>query len=68
MKGSRSMILAFVEPDTILPDHVLARVAEADPDDVEALGTIDGVGPILAGGFGADMLDALRGSHERSET
>jgi hypothetical protein len=56
-----------VEPDTILSDHVLARVAEVDPDDVEELGTIDGVGPILAGRFGADILHALRGSHQRSE-
>ena len=43
----------------MLPDHVLARVAAAAPRDLDALGAIRGVGPILAGRFGTNMLDAL---------
>lgn len=59
---------ARVQPDTILSDHVLARVAELDPSDVDELGTISGVGPILAGRFGTQILDALHGSRQtRSE-
>jgi DNA helicase-2/ATP-dependent DNA helicase PcrA len=59
---------ARVQPETILTDHVLARVAEADPSDVKELGTISGVGPILAGRFGADILAALaRSTESRSD-
>ena len=43
----------------MLPDHVLARVAAARPSDVETLGAIRGVGPILAQRFGEAILDAL---------
>ena len=43
----------------MLPDHVLARVADARPSDVDALGAIGGVGPILAQRFGAEILGAL---------
>ncbi len=55
---------ARVEPATVLPDHVLARVAAARPDDLEALGTIRGVGAILARRFGPAILDAL---HDRAD-
>jgi DNA helicase-2/ATP-dependent DNA helicase PcrA len=50
---------ARIEPEAVLPDHVLTRVAEQRPADVEALGSIRGVGPILAGRFGEDILRAL---------
>ena len=52
---------ARIEPEAVLPDHVLARVAAARPRDVEALGAIRGVGPILAQRFGEAILDALAG-------
>jgi DNA helicase-2/ATP-dependent DNA helicase PcrA len=51
---------ARVEPDAVLPDHVLARVATAQPRDVRELESIRGVGTILARRFGHAMLDALR--------
>ena len=50
---------ARIEPEAVLPDHVLARVAAARPRDVEALGAIRGVGPILAQRFGEEILGAL---------
>jgi DNA helicase-2/ATP-dependent DNA helicase PcrA len=51
---------ARVPPDTVLPDHVLARVAAAQPRDVAELGAIRGFGPILAARFGDEVLAALR--------
>lgn len=51
---------ARVEPDAVLPDHVLARVAAASPRDVDELGAISGVGLLLAHRFGAAILAALR--------
>jgi DNA helicase II / ATP-dependent DNA helicase PcrA len=48
-----------VTPDAVIPDHVLARVAEARPADLEALGALRGVGTILARRFGPAILDAL---------
>jgi ATP-dependent DNA helicase UvrD/PcrA len=50
---------ARIEPEAVLPDHVLARVAASRPSDVETLGAIRGVGPILAQRFGQAILDAL---------
>jgi DNA helicase-2/ATP-dependent DNA helicase PcrA len=50
---------ARIEPEAVLPDHVLARIAAVRPVDVEQLGAIRGVGPILATRFGAAILDAL---------
>jgi DNA helicase-2/ATP-dependent DNA helicase PcrA len=50
---------ARIEPEAVLPDHVLARVAAQRPVDVEALGSIRGVGTILAQRFGEDILHAL---------
>jgi ATP-dependent DNA helicase RecQ len=51
---------ARVPPETVLPDHVLARVAHARPSDVAALGAVRGVGAILAARFGAEVLAALQ--------
>jgi len=50
---------ARVDPQAVLPDHVLARIAKAHPRDLEALGAIRGVGTILAGRFGDDVIAAL---------
>ncbi|MFL6204697.1 MAG: ATP-dependent helicase [Acidimicrobiales bacterium] len=50
---------ARIEPEAVLPDHVLARVAAEHPADVEELGAVRGVGPILAQRFGEDILGAL---------
>jgi DNA helicase-2/ATP-dependent DNA helicase PcrA len=50
---------ARIQPEAVLPDHVLRRVAEARPRDVDALGAIGGVGPLLARRFGPAILDAL---------
>ena len=50
---------ARVDPEAVLPDHVLSRVVAARPGDVEALGAVRGVGPILARRFGPAMLDTL---------
>jgi DNA helicase-2/ATP-dependent DNA helicase PcrA len=50
---------ARVEPDAVLPDHVLARIARVRPADLDALGDIRGVGAILAQRFGPAMLAAL---------
>jgi DNA helicase-2/ATP-dependent DNA helicase PcrA len=51
---------ARVEPDAVLPDHVLTRVATARPRDVDELAGIRGVGTILARRLGPAMLEALR--------
>ena len=51
--------VARIEPEAVLPDHVLARVAAEHPADVEALGAVRGVGPILAQRFGEEILGAL---------
>jgi ribonuclease D len=51
---------ARVAPEAVLPDHVLARIVEERPVDVEDLGAIRGVGAILAGRFGPDLLATLR--------
>jgi ribonuclease D len=56
---------ARIDTDAVLPDHVLARVAAAAPRDLDALGAIRGVGPILASRFGTDMLEALSAPAER---
>ncbi len=50
---------ARINPEAVLPDHVLSRVVAARPRDLEELGAVRGVGPILAGRFGDAMLDAL---------
>jgi DNA helicase-2/ATP-dependent DNA helicase PcrA len=50
---------ARVDPDAVLPDHVLGRIAAAHPADVAELGSIRGVGAILADRFGAELLSAL---------
>jgi DNA helicase-2/ATP-dependent DNA helicase PcrA len=50
---------ARIEPDAVLPDHVLQRVVAARPADLAALGAVPGVGPILASRFGDAMLGAL---------
>jgi DNA helicase-2/ATP-dependent DNA helicase PcrA len=55
---------ARVAEDTVLPDHVLARVAIAMPADVEALGNIRGVGPLLAARLGPALLEALAAAHQ----
>ncbi len=57
---------ARVEPDAVLPDHVLARVASTRPDDLAELGAIRGVGAIMASRFGQAMLDALAQPAETS--
>jgi DNA helicase-2/ATP-dependent DNA helicase PcrA len=51
---------ARVEPDAVLPEHVLARVAAAQPGTLRELGEIRGVGTILARRLGPAMLEALR--------
>jgi ribonuclease D len=50
---------ARIEPEAVLPDHVLNRVVAASPRDVAELGAVAGVGPILASRFGDAMLGAL---------
>jgi DNA helicase-2/ATP-dependent DNA helicase PcrA len=56
---------ARVEPATVLPDHVLARIAAVRPTDLVELGAIRGVGTILADRFGPAMLEAL---HQPADT
>jgi ribonuclease D len=51
---------ARVQPDAVLPDHVLARIAAAQPVDLRELEAIRGVGTILASRLGPAMLEALR--------
>jgi DNA helicase-2/ATP-dependent DNA helicase PcrA len=57
---------ARVEADAVLPDHVLARIAETRPRDLTELGAIRGVGAILADRFGDDVLAALNDPTARS--
>ncbi|HEY9559083.1 MAG TPA: HRDC domain-containing protein, partial [Acidimicrobiales bacterium] len=51
---------ARIEPQAVLADHVLARVAAAEPTSVEELGAIRGVGPLLATRFGDAIMRAIR--------
>jgi DNA helicase-2/ATP-dependent DNA helicase PcrA len=51
---------ARVEPDAVLPEHVLVRVAAAQPGSLRELGAIRGVGTILASRLGPAMLEALQ--------
>jgi DNA helicase-2/ATP-dependent DNA helicase PcrA len=55
---------ARVDPEAVLPDHVLARVAAQRPADLAALGAIRGVGTILADRFGPGLLEALASAQE----
>jgi DNA helicase-2/ATP-dependent DNA helicase PcrA len=55
---------ARIEPDAVLPDHVLRRVVAAHPQGIGELGAVRGVGPILARRFGDAMLEALRSPSE----
>jgi len=50
---------ARIEPEGVLPDHVLRRVVAAQPRDLDELGAVRGVGPILARRLGDAMLGAL---------
>jgi len=50
---------ARIDPEAVLPDHVLRRVVAASPLDLDELGAVRGVGTILAGRFGEAMLSAL---------
>lgn len=50
---------ARIDPEAVLPDHVLRRVVAARPRDLAELGEVPGVGPILASRFGEAMLAAL---------
>jgi DNA helicase-2/ATP-dependent DNA helicase PcrA len=50
---------ARIDPESVLPDHVLSQVVAARPRDVDELGAVRGVGPILARRFGDAMLHAL---------
>ncbi|MGV3759491.1 MAG: ATP-dependent helicase [Actinomycetota bacterium] len=50
---------ARAEPDAVLADHILARVARQRPRDLEELSAVPGVGMILAHRFGEAMLSAL---------
>jgi DNA helicase-2/ATP-dependent DNA helicase PcrA len=58
---------ARIQPDAVLPDHVLQGIVRAAPTSVEELGTVRGVGPILARRFGEAILDALSSSVEAGE-
>ncbi len=55
---------ARIDPEAVLPDHVLARIVGAHPADLAALGEVRGVGTILAGRLGPDLLAALARAHE----
>jgi DNA helicase-2/ATP-dependent DNA helicase PcrA len=59
---------ARVDPAAVLPDHVLARVASARPQDLDELGALPGVGPILARRFGTAMLQALHSPVDAATT
>lgn len=50
---------ARIEPDAVLPDHVLNRLVAVRPRDLDTLGAVRGVGPILARRFGDAILGAL---------
>ena len=52
---------ARIDPEAVLPDHVLSLVVAARPRDVDELGAVRGVGPILASRFGDAMLRRARG-------
>jgi DNA helicase-2/ATP-dependent DNA helicase PcrA len=58
---------ARIQPEAVLPDHVLHGIVRAAPATVEELGSIRGVGAILAHRFGDDILGALSGSAEARE-
>jgi hypothetical protein len=47
---------------------VLARVAAARPRDLDELGALRGIGPILAGRFGEAILDALGATADTNGT
>ena len=55
----RTARAARIEDAAVLPDHVLHRIVDLDPRDVDALGEVRGVGPILARRFGLAILAAL---------
>ena len=59
---------ARVDPEAVLPDHVLARVAAARPRDLAGLGALRGVGTILADRLGPDLLAALDATTEEVGT
>ncbi len=50
---------ARIDPDAVLPDHVLARIVARQPANFDELGAVRGVGVILARRFGAAILRAL---------
>jgi len=50
---------ARAAPSAVVADHVLARIARAQPRDLDELAGIHGVGVILAHRFGPEILDAL---------
>jgi DNA helicase-2/ATP-dependent DNA helicase PcrA len=52
---------AGIAPAALVPDAVLARVAQAAPSDAEALASIPGTGSLLLAGFADELLDSLRG-------
>jgi DNA helicase-2/ATP-dependent DNA helicase PcrA len=58
---------ARVDPDAVLTDRVLARIAAAAPTDVEMLGEVRGVGAILARRFGDAILAALHHGPEAAD-
>jgi len=50
---------ARAEPSAVVADHVLARIAKAQPKDLDELAAVHGVGIILAHRFGPEILAAL---------
>jgi DNA helicase-2/ATP-dependent DNA helicase PcrA len=64
----RTARAARVDPEAVLPDHVLARVAASKPRDLDELGALRGVGPILASRFGEAILDALGATADTNGT
>ncbi|MGE3620786.1 MAG: UvrD-helicase domain-containing protein [Acidimicrobiia bacterium] len=50
---------ARIEPAALLRDEVVERIARARPADVDELGSIEGVGRVLARRLGPAMLEAL---------
>ncbi len=52
---------ASVDAEAVLRDDVLVRVARQRPTDVDSLGRIPGVGPVLARRLGPGLLAALGG-------
>lgn len=55
----RAARAARVEPEAVLPDHVLARIANTKPRDLVELEAVRGVGTILAHRLGPAILEAL---------